>query len=665
MAKKNPPSYRRPVPARPDREEPVPSSLRVVAVRETIESIVVAFVLAFLFRTFEAEAFVIPTGSMSPSLQGQHKDVVCSECGCRFRTTASTEGEDRDAAVAELRQRSLTLQQRQNLQWQIAGAEVIGGMCPMCRQTMLFRTDGLPGGLPESISTVGVKDVSSYPGDRILVNKYAFGYHDPQRWDVVVFKFPGNGEMNYIKRLVGLPGEMLQVYQGDIFIRSNEPGSEYRIERKPPHKIHTMLQSVYDTKYEPTLLHQAGWPLRWSDTATEGWQVEATPEGKQVRQVYKFVSADKADASTQVSWLRYRHLLPDDRDWTVARRYAATGKFTGISQEDWLKEVRPQLITDFNSYNARILRSQVMDGRGPMQVEPYQQGMQWVSDLGIACDVDIDEAQGELLLDVVEAGRHFTCTIDLRTGEASLQIDALPDFTAHAMTSLAKPGAYRLQFANVDDQLVLWVNDQLVSFGDGSGAAVYDADAVFGDREKAIPQTSEEDPGDLAPVALGARGASLVVTRLQVLRDIYYISAQAGDDASPARWSSGGYFTDFDRPDQSTTTPDGTQLSALSYERQIFRDPATWPRFLTRHQREFPIEEGQYFVMGDNSPESLDCRLWKRGNRRTEVPGGAYLDQRLMIGEAVCVFWPHSWGSIPGLKMLPGFPNFWDMRVVR
>ena len=54
------------------------------ALRETIESIVIAFVLAFLFRTFEAEAFVIPTGSMSPSLQGRHKDVDCSECGYPF-----------------------------------------------------------------------------------------------------------------------------------------------------------------------------------------------------------------------------------------------------------------------------------------------------------------------------------------------------------------------------------------------------------------------------------------------------------------------------------------------------------------------------------------------------------------------------------------------------
>ena len=38
--------------------------------RETVESIVIAVILAFLFRTFVAEAFVIPTGSMAPHNQG-------------------------------------------------------------------------------------------------------------------------------------------------------------------------------------------------------------------------------------------------------------------------------------------------------------------------------------------------------------------------------------------------------------------------------------------------------------------------------------------------------------------------------------------------------------------------------------------------------------------
>src|SRR5262249_3255055 len=72
--------------------------------RETIESIVVAFVLAFLFRTFEAEAFVIPTGSMAPTLYGQQRDVVCTKCGTRFAVGASTgSGPDVDIVLENSR----------------------------------------------------------------------------------------------------------------------------------------------------------------------------------------------------------------------------------------------------------------------------------------------------------------------------------------------------------------------------------------------------------------------------------------------------------------------------------------------------------------------------------------------------------------------------------
>ena len=61
------------------------------AIRETIESVVIAFVLAFLFRTFEAEAFVIPTGSMAPTLMGRHKDFDCPKCGYNYQVSASEE----------------------------------------------------------------------------------------------------------------------------------------------------------------------------------------------------------------------------------------------------------------------------------------------------------------------------------------------------------------------------------------------------------------------------------------------------------------------------------------------------------------------------------------------------------------------------------------------
>ena len=86
------------------------------AIRETIESIVVAFILAFLFRTFEAEAFVIPTGSMAPTLMGRHKDLVCPKCGCPYRVSSSEEV-DQDGAFAP------------------EAARIVAGVCPMCRYT--------------------------------------------------------------------------------------------------------------------------------------------------------------------------------------------------------------------------------------------------------------------------------------------------------------------------------------------------------------------------------------------------------------------------------------------------------------------------------------------------------------------------------------------------
>ena len=252
------------------------------AVRETIESIVIAFVLAFLFRTFEAEAFVIPTGSMSPSLQGQHKDICCSECGYRFRTSASTEGEDRDGMIAKLRNPRLSPGDRLGWQRDIASQDVVVGMCPMCRQTIAMRPDlpteinGVTKSVPDFVSTAEVDHETSYPGDRILVNKYSYLNREPDRWDVVVFKYPGNGEMNYIKRLVGLSNETLQLYQGDLFVRDDEQGEDdFFIERKPADKVSVMLQPVHDTDYDPSILYNAGWPLRWTPSDADRWQIEA------------------------------------------------------------------------------------------------------------------------------------------------------------------------------------------------------------------------------------------------------------------------------------------------------------------------------------------------------------------------------------------------------
>ena len=80
-------------------------------------------------------------------------------------------------------------------------------------------------------------------GDRILVAKYAYGWsrhsipfsppvghgrllgHAPERGDIVVFKKPGDGRTDIIKRLIGLPGDRIQV-RGGVVLLNGKPVSQ-------------------------------------------------------------------------------------------------------------------------------------------------------------------------------------------------------------------------------------------------------------------------------------------------------------------------------------------------------------------------------------------------------------------------------------------------------
>src|SRR5262245_30732229 len=57
--------------------------------REIVETVVFVVVLVLLLKTFLAEAFVIPTGSMADTLLGYHKTLTCEQCGYSFRVNLS------------------------------------------------------------------------------------------------------------------------------------------------------------------------------------------------------------------------------------------------------------------------------------------------------------------------------------------------------------------------------------------------------------------------------------------------------------------------------------------------------------------------------------------------------------------------------------------------
>ena len=137
-----------------------------------------------LFRAFLAEAFVIPTGSMAPTLDGgPQRFRLRRSAELRFKVGASRERSGPDT----------------NRSWSPASVPTVATSTLLTLPTMAT--------------------IATFNGDRILVSKFTYTLGDPERWDVIVFKYPGNPKQNYIKRLVGLPNETLTLRHGDVYAR--------------------------------------------------------------------------------------------------------------------------------------------------------------------------------------------------------------------------------------------------------------------------------------------------------------------------------------------------------------------------------------------------------------------------------------------------------------
>ena len=534
--------------------------LSSAATRETIESVIIAFVLAFLFRTFEAEAFVIPTGSMAPTLMGKHKDVECPMCHYRYPANASDDQQGNTSTPVS----------------------VLTTTCPMCRYTADVRPDN-----PQHV------DYESYEGDRILVAKFPFEFADPQRWDVVVFKYPGNSTMNYIKRLVGLPGETILIRNGDLWIRRpGDPPGHFEIARKPPPKILAMLQPVYDNDLSPTISGKLGWQARWTAEPSAGdysWGEEKDQSSFGIK------GSGKGEA-----WIRYRHRVPTKEQWDYATpvgnglQDAKGGQtLTAVFDPTLARatNVVPQLISDFTAYDTSIIAGR---GLGP-------NGIHWVGDLAVQFELHSTSSSGKAIAELVKGGRHFQCVFDLTSGKAELSISGggaeADQFHPKATTAVKGAGTHTVIFSNVDDELRLWVDGNVAAF---DAPTTYDS-VKLGDH---IPTAD-----DLSPVGIGAEGAAVKVQHLKILRDIYYIAdcretlpKQKPRTHATVDPSQQQPLTDFTKSFPNLADPadwkeDFSSDNMATVETRLKPDPAN------------PAKD-QFFVLGDNSAQSQDGRLW-------------------------------------------------------
>lgn len=58
--------------------------------------------------------------------------------------------------------------------------------------------------------------------DYLLVDKLSYRLHEPQRGDVIVFKYPKDERFNYIKRIIGLPGETIRITKNNVMITNKQ-----------------------------------------------------------------------------------------------------------------------------------------------------------------------------------------------------------------------------------------------------------------------------------------------------------------------------------------------------------------------------------------------------------------------------------------------------------
>ena len=65
-------------------------------------------------------------------------------------------------------------------------------------------------------------------GDRLIANRLEYKFHDPERGDVVIFISRENDDQLFVKRLIGLPGEKVEIIEGTIFINDIPIEEDYK-----------------------------------------------------------------------------------------------------------------------------------------------------------------------------------------------------------------------------------------------------------------------------------------------------------------------------------------------------------------------------------------------------------------------------------------------------
>lgn len=533
------------------------------SVKETIESILVAFILAFVFRAFVVEAFVIPTGSMGPTLMGAHMRITCPDCGYSFQVNYSTgKKDDTDIPSSAPRKEDYYCPN-------------CGYVIPRTRQKVAVNDKN------QTTMVYDEKDFSPvYFGDRILVLKYQYLFKQPDRFDVVVFKSPYESDRdpadpkytdNYIKRLIGKPLESVMVLDGDIYIGSKGLAPErFQIQRKPRYIQDAMWQSVFDNDFLPHE-ERIGWQDPWTIEGGTGWK--GPQGGGPPRRVFQFDNPQGASAI----WFDGRVNHPFDA------------------------------LTDWIGYDQRDMGD-------------------YVSDLKLTCVYRRTAGQGPLQLQLTKRGECFTAgflpgRVQLRRTKvlSSEPLKLGPEIWSKPLEAAAPEldaagTPAEIEFSNVDYVVTLRINGHTV---------LSTTDADYKPDVKALYQEAT-DPGwvarpgaDRPVIRINADKQSCTVEHLRISRDIYYINRgnrytpEGSQSSGEPFWASPQNIMDLG-PDEYFVMGDNSQVSL---DARFWGAPVDLP-----HEGNYQVGPGRVpgrFMLG-----KAFFVYWPAGYRPESLPYG-------------------------------------------
>ena len=539
---------------------------RAAEVANTFEWLITAFILAFVFRAFVMEAFRIPTGSMADTLNGAHFRLRCRQCGYEYDygfvpgRYFDSQGHRLPEDTVPAGKVPLAITRCPNCGHY--PTELVCRRCGlhydsriMMKENRFRRGGGSTGEMwvpPTSCprcngELMSVWNMPVANGDRILVLKCIYQFIHPKRWDVIVFKNPTDPTINYIKRLIGLPNEKVQIIDGDIYIND-------KIARKPPKVQNELWMPVYNNDYQPVQPEDGNF------------------NGHAWEQPFKNVGDSK--------WI-----LTNSNHPTIFNLESPPGQIHTMEYD--------------TSIGNNFRTTYAYD-----EIDRYSD-MPICSDLMVRFDCRTADPQGSIGIALSKYETIYKAWIDF-TGEM-----VITKIDQDGKTSdLARSGpvpvteSAPVKFANVDHKLIFQYGGKKLTYD--LGRNLEDAGPIIEDIEPRVE-------------ILGS--GKLTLSHIAIFRDIHYTEAKF-----------------YNRGNGGRATKDNP----------------------------FILEKDQFFVLGDNSPNSEDGRWWDKegvANKGLSSYREGTVPRDYLVGKALFVYWPSGFKPFEEFP-LGIIPNIGRMRFI-